>query len=60
MYMPTGYPHTVKPNYEMFITVTAIQNIIMSTNAVLSSTFVLYAVGLGAGAIPVAGVDQKQ
>lgn len=53
--MPTGYPSTVKPNYERYIAMQAFQNVVASTNAIVSSTFLLYAVGLDAGAIPVAG-----
>lgn len=55
LFLPVGYPRTVKPNYERYAMLSALQNVLQSTNIVLSSAFLLYAVGLGAGAVPVAG-----
>ncbi|KAL4523462.1 hypothetical protein Ndes2437A_g00062 [Nannochloris sp. 'desiccata'] len=54
-FLPTGYPHTVSPNYIPYVTWQALHHTAGAANGVLASTFLLYSVGLGAGAIPTAG-----
>ncbi|MEW5306639.1 MAG: hypothetical protein WDW36_009093 [Sanguina aurantia] len=54
-FMPAGYPKTVGPLYLKYSFWSAVTNVAVSANSVLASTFMLYAVGLGAGAIPTAG-----
>lgn len=53
--MPSGYPSTVAPGYLKYASYQAIHHAAGSANGVLASSFLLYSVGLGAGAIPVAG-----
>ncbi|KAL6753727.1 vitamin B6 photo-protection and homoeostasis-domain-containing protein [Haematococcus lacustris] len=54
-FLPVGYPTAVGRGYMDCVVWQAITNFALSANQVLASTFLLYAVGLGAGAIPTAG-----
>ncbi|PNW84547.1 hypothetical protein CHLRE_03g148150v5 [Chlamydomonas reinhardtii] len=54
-FLPSGYPATTGDNYINFMAWQGLNNIAVTANSVLASTFMLYAVGLGAGAIPTAG-----
>ncbi|GAX84178.1 hypothetical protein CEUSTIGMA_g11601.t1 [Chlamydomonas eustigma] len=54
-FLPAGYPHTCGSNYLQFTLWAGVTNFAVTANAVLASTFLLYSVGLGAGAIPAAG-----
>eukprot|EP01134_Creolimax_fragrantissima_P008244 CFRG8244T1 len=54
-FLPAGYPDTVGPSYLRFIEYQALHHVASSVNGVLASTFLLYGVGLGASAAPVAG-----
>ncbi|GFR42027.1 hypothetical protein Agub_g2844 [Astrephomene gubernaculifera] len=54
-FLPAGYPATTGDNYVKFMGWQGINNIAVTANSVLASTFMLYAVGLGAGSIPTAG-----
>ncbi|GLI59514.1 hypothetical protein VaNZ11_001407 [Volvox africanus] len=54
-FLPAGYPDTTGQNYVRFMTWQGVNNMAMTANTVLASTFMLYAVGLGAGSIPTAG-----
>ncbi len=54
-FLPAGYPDSVGRNYLQYTAWQAVTNIATTANGVLASTFLLYSVGLGAGAIPTAG-----
>ncbi|KIY92039.1 putative UPF0420 protein C16orf58 like protein [Monoraphidium neglectum] len=54
-FLPSGYPGSVGPHYLQYSLWQAVTNVATTANGVLASTFLLYAVGLGAGAIPTAG-----
>eukprot|EP00887_Chlorella_sp_A99_P004904 scaffold4.g4904.t1 len=54
-FLPAGYPATVSPGYLRYVWWQALHHCAGAANGVLSSTFLLYAVGLGEGAIPIAG-----
>eukprot|EP00192_Tetraselmis_astigmatica_P009119 CAMPEP_0117660608 /NCGR_PEP_ID=MMETSP0804-20121206/7058_1 /TAXON_ID=1074897 /ORGANISM="Tetraselmis astigmatica, Strain CCMP880" /LENGTH=615 /DNA_ID=CAMNT_0005467347 /DNA_START=51 /DNA_END=1899 /DNA_ORIENTATION=- len=54
-FLPAGYPATVGPNYLPYVWWRALQQCSSSANGVLASSFLLYSVGLGQGAIPTAG-----
>ncbi|KAG2495233.1 hypothetical protein HYH03_006507 [Edaphochlamys debaryana] len=54
-FLPAGYPTTTGDNYVKFMAWQGLNNVAMTANSVLASTFMLYAVGLGAGSIPTAG-----
>jgi hypothetical protein len=54
-FLPTGYPNSVGGNYIQYTMWQAVTNFATTANGVLASTFLLYSVGLGAGAIPTAG-----
>ncbi|GLC60268.1 hypothetical protein PLESTB_001592600 [Pleodorina starrii] len=54
-FLPAGYPDTTGQNYVRFMAWQGVHNVAMTANSVLASTFMLYAVGLGAGSIPTAG-----
>ncbi|KAK9815255.1 hypothetical protein WJX72_000733 [[Myrmecia] bisecta] len=54
-FLPSGYLATVGPGYLPFVWWQAVHHAASSANGVLASTFMLYSVGLGAGAIPTAG-----
>jgi len=54
-FLPVGYPSTVAPGYLQYVGWQAAHHIAGSANGVLASSFLLYAIGLGAGAIPTAG-----
>lgn len=54
-FLPVGYPNSVGPNYLEFALWQSVTNFATTANGVLASTFLLYSVGLGAGAIPTAG-----
>ncbi|KAL4428447.1 hypothetical protein ABPG75_002536 [Micractinium tetrahymenae] len=54
-FLPSGYPHTVAPGYLRNTLWQAAHHCAGSANGVLASTFLLYSVGLGAGAVPTAG-----
>lgn len=53
--LPSGYPSSVGSNYLQYTLWQAVTNFATTANGVLASTFLLYSVGLGAGAIPTAG-----
>lgn len=54
-FLPAGYPKSVGSNYLQYTLWQAVTNFATTANGVLASTFLLYSVGLGAGAIPTAG-----
>lgn len=54
-FLPAGYPASVGPGYLPYISWQSLQHTLMSANGTLANSFLLYAVGLGAGAIPTAG-----
>ncbi|WIA40997.1 hypothetical protein OEZ86_004639 [Tetradesmus obliquus] len=54
-FLPAGYPTSVGSNYLSYTLWQAVTNFATTANGVLASTFLLYSVGLGAGAIPTAG-----
>jgi hypothetical protein len=54
-FLPSGYPGSVGPHYLQYSLWQAGTNFATTANGVLASTFLLYSVGLGAGAIPTAG-----
>ncbi|KAL6770796.1 hypothetical protein ACKKBF_B32710 [Auxenochlorella protothecoides x Auxenochlorella symbiontica] len=54
-FMPAGYPVTVAPGYRTYVAWQGLHHAAGSANGVLASTFLLYALGLGAEAIPTAG-----
>ena len=55
LFLPVGYPDTVKDNYIRYSSMAAFTNLLMSTNMTMSSALLLYAVGLGSAAVPMAG-----
>lgn len=54
-FLPKGYPHSVNKGYEKFVQGQILGAIFSSAGGVLSMQALLYAVGLGAGSIPLAG-----
>ena len=54
-FLPAGYPGSVGAAYLQFSIWQGVTNMATMASSVLASTFMLYAVGLGAGAIPTAG-----
>lgn len=55
-FLPVGYPHTVGRNYLAFCGWQFVTNVAVGATGVLSSAFLLYAVGLSGGAaVPTAG-----
>jgi hypothetical protein len=54
-FLPHGYPATVSPSYLSYAGLTSLALLFSSINGVLSTQSLLYAVGLGAGSIPLAG-----
>jgi hypothetical protein len=54
-FFPSGYPSTVAPGYLRYTLWQALHHAAGSANGVLASSFLLYAVGLGPGALPTAG-----
>lgn len=54
-FLAAGYPTSVGSNYLQYTLWQAVTNFATTANGVLASTFLLYSVGLGAGAIPTAG-----
>eukprot|EP00877_Chromochloris_zofingiensis_P009142 jgi/Chrzof1/4481/Cz14g14240.t1 len=54
-FLPSGYPSSVGSNYMQYTLWQAVTNVATTANGVLASTFLLYSVGLGSGAIPTAG-----
>lgn len=55
LFLPVGYPETVKDNYIRYSTMGAATNFLISINMTMSSAMLLYAVGLGNAAVPMAG-----
>ena len=55
LFLPVGFPDTVKDNYVRYSAMAALTNLLISTNMTLSSALLLYAVGLGSAAVPMAG-----
>lgn len=53
--LPRGFPHTVAPWYAEFAAWHALSATASAAGGVLAMQSLLYAVGLGAGAVPVAG-----
>eukprot|EP01137_Pigoraptor_chileana_P019652 Opistho-2@80954 len=54
VFFPKGYPQTVTPNFMSYSKWQATQTAVGAMTGVLSTQALLYAVGLGAGSIPVA------
>ena len=54
-FLPRGYPDTVAPGYLPYVKWQWVHHCAGSAHGVLASSFLLYAVGLTAGAIPTAG-----
>jgi len=54
LFLPRGYPLSVAPSYMRFSQWQFLHQVTGSTTGVLSMQALLFAVGLGAGAIPVA------
>lgn len=54
-FLPAGHPTSVAAGYLRFVGWQAAHHAAAAANGVLASTFLLYGVGLGAGAIPTAG-----
>lgn len=52
--LPQGYPHSVSPDYMAYSLWRGAQGIASQVSAVLSTQALLYAIGLGKGAIPTA------
>ena len=55
VFLPRGYPVSVSPGYLEYVGWQWTHHAAASANGVLASSFLLYAVGLGSGAIPTAG-----
>ena len=55
VFLPRGYPNSVGPGYLEYVGWQWAHHAAASANGVLASSFLLYAVGLGSGAIPTAG-----
>ena len=55
LFLPVGFPDTVKENYVRYSAMAAMTNLLISTNMTMSSAMLLYAVGLGSAAVPMAG-----
>ncbi|KAG2171488.1 hypothetical protein INT43_009149 [Umbelopsis isabellina] len=53
-FLPRGYPHSVTPEYKGFAYWQMWHNLAGSVTSVLSMQSMLYAIGLGAGSIPLA------
>ncbi|KAG0330480.1 hypothetical protein BGZ99_003051 [Dissophora globulifera] len=54
VFLPKGYPETVTPNYWQFAKWQFLHNVTGSVSAVISTQSLLFAMGLGAGSIPMA------
>jgi len=54
-FLPAGYPHTTCQSYMPYFQMQFISTLVGSASFVLSTQSLLYAVGLGAGSIPLAG-----
>ncbi|CAM0904977.1 unnamed protein product [Alopecurus aequalis] len=54
MLLPDGYPHSVSSDYMQYSLWRGVQGVASQINGVLSTQALLYAVGLGKGAIPTA------
>eukprot|EP00798_Chlamydomonas_sp_ICE-L_P028269 gene28268-31374_t len=54
VFLPVGYPKTVGDKYIDFVWWQSVSNFCVTANSVLASTFLLYAVGMGDGAIATA------
>ncbi|KNC78881.1 hypothetical protein SARC_08705 [Sphaeroforma arctica JP610] len=54
-FLPAGYPESLGPGYLTFVKYQSLHHVASSVNGVLASTFLLYGVGLGESAAPVAG-----
>lgn len=54
-FLPSGYPASVAPRYARYVWLQAVHHGAGAANGVLASTFLLYSVGLGSGAIATAG-----
>lgn len=50
-FLPTGWPHTVSPDYEKYYRYMFLQNVAGSFSYVMSMTALLQAVGIGSGAL---------
>ena len=53
-FLPKHYPHSVSPQYLRFVSWQAAQMVVSSAAGVLSMQSLLYAIGVGAGSIPMA------
>lgn len=53
-FLPKHYPHSVTPNYIQYVSWQAAQMVVSSASGVLSMQSLLYAIGVGAGSIPMA------
>ncbi|KAK3828302.1 MAG: vitamin B6 photo-protection and homoeostasis-domain-containing protein [Benniella sp.] len=54
VFLPKGYPESVTPNYWAFSKWQFVHNVAGSVTAVISTQSLLFAMGLGAGSIPMA------
>ncbi|KAG9325413.1 hypothetical protein KVV02_002649 [Mortierella alpina] len=54
VFLPKGYPESVTPNYWPFAKWQFVHNVAGSVTAVISTQSLLFAMGLGAGSIPMA------
>ncbi|KAG0266369.1 hypothetical protein BG011_002489 [Mortierella polycephala] len=54
VFLPKGFPETVTPNYWPFAKWQFIHNVAGSVTAVISTQSLLFAMGLGAGSVPMA------
>jgi hypothetical protein len=54
-FLPAGYPASVSPGYLRYVWWQALHHCCSAANGVIASTFMLYSLGLSAGAIPTAG-----
>lgn len=52
--LPEGYPHSVTPDYMEYTLWRAVQGVASQVSSVLATQALLYAIGLGKGAIPTA------
>jgi hypothetical protein len=55
VFLPKGYPDSVANGYISFVQYSMLSAVLSSAGGVLSMQALLHAVGLGAGAIPLAG-----
>ncbi len=54
IFLPKGYPNSVGPGYISFVQASMASTVFSSAGGVLSMQALLYAIGLGAGSIPLA------